>query len=271
MIDVNGMTERFTSDKLRLVQLGSLVGFAAFLLLATFWDSKIPFTIVLITLAALVFLTVAPIYLMTVSANDSPLQKTGHIGLRAAEGAGLAGMALTVALLCTALGVLFEQSGASRKIDLVVLVLLVQAIVCTAIAVGVGLTNVLRSADVVLDSPPPPKARPVPQAAPHQAYQQPADQQQAYAQQQQAYAQQQQAYAQQQHAPADPAAAQQPQAPAAPAVAQQQQAPAAPAAAAPAPAAPASAAPAPAAQPSVQPPAWPTKGGEPTGGDQSGS
>ena len=254
-MDVKGLTERFTSDKVRLAQLGGLLAFSVFSLLGTLLDGRFMSFLILATLAAFLFLTIAPIYLAAITASDSSLPKSGHISLRAAEGAGMSGIALTVAILCMALGVLFQGlkpdvAPALVHSFLAVFVLGAQAMVCAAIAAGVGLTNVLRSADVVLESPPPPKPKPAPQA-----YQQPADQQQAYQQQQQAYEQQQQAYQQQQQA-------------------YQQHQQAARAAAAPAaPAAPAAAAPAAdSAQPQVQPPAWPAEGGsDSTGGDQSGS
>ena len=193
---------KFTSDMTRLAQVGCLAGLALFSFLnAVIRAEFLVFLLMLIT-AAFVFVTIAPIYLQTLSSDTSPLPRTGHIALRAAEAAGLAGLATVIAVLFGGLSILAKESSIPTFI-VMILVFGVQATVCLAIAVGVGMTNLLRNQDVVLESPPPPQ----PKAAPPQQYQQPPQQ---YQQPPQQYQQPPQQYQQPPAAEAQPPAYQPP-------------------------------------------------------------
>ena len=89
----------------------------------------------------------------------------------------MAGIATAIVVLFAGLGALAEESSIA-VFRVLFSVFLVQAVVALTIAVGVGLTNLLRNADVVLEAPPPPKPKPVAQP---QAYSQPYAQQPAQA------------------------------------------------------------------------------------------
>ena len=173
MVDPN----KFMSDMTRLVQVACLAGIALFSLLNSVVDASFLVFVLLVITAGFVVVTIGPIYLETLTADTSPLPKTGHVALRAAEAAGMAGIATAIVVLFAGLGALAEESSIA-VFRVLFSVFLVQAVVALTIAVGVGLTNLLRNADVVLEAPPPPKPKPVAQP---QAYSQPYAQQPAQA------------------------------------------------------------------------------------------
>lgn len=189
---INFDMSRFTSDKLRLFQLFSLAGVALFGLLSAFADAKILAFLLLLSVSALLFFSLVPLYFDTLSADRDPLPRSGRLALRGAEAAGLAGVAITVMAVCLALGILFGGSGPTAGLGAavslfgVILILLVQAMAGLGIAAGVGLSNMLRQNGVELEAPAPPPQPVAQDYAQGQGYQQPPQQ---YQQPQQGYQQ----------------------------------------------------------------------------------
>ena len=163
--------DKFTSDNTRLVQVACLAGIALLSLLNSVADIEFFVFLLMVVAAGFMVVTIGPIYLETLTADTSPLPKTGRVGLRAAEAAAMAGMATAIVVLFAGLGAMAEE-GSIITFALLILAFLVQGVAALSIAVGVGLTNLLRNGDVVLEAPPPPKpkAAPQPQAYQQQAY-----------------------------------------------------------------------------------------------------
>ena len=177
MFDLN--MKKFQSDKFRLLQVICLLALTVFALLTAFIDNRVMQGLAMLSGAGVAFFSIVPVYLSLLSADTGPLPRTGLISLKGAECAGIAGVGIVIIAAFTGLGMLFGKTGPI----LVGAVFVVQALAGIGMAVGAGLTNLLRTNDIELEAPPPP---PPPAVEP-----QPAD---PYAQQQQGYPPQQQGY-----------------------------------------------------------------------------
>lgn len=192
MFDLN--MNKFQSDKFRFLQVICLLAMTVFALLTAFIESGVMQGLAMLCAAGVAFFSIVPVYLSLLSADTGPLPRTGLISLKGAECAGIAGVGIVIIAAFTGLGMIFGKMGPI----LVGAVFVVQALAGIGMAVGAGLTNLLRTNDIELEAPPPPPPAAEPQPVDPYAQQQgyPPQQQQGYPpqEQQQGYPPQQQGY-----------------------------------------------------------------------------
>ncbi|MBN1944948.1 MAG: hypothetical protein JW797_04690 [Bradymonadales bacterium] len=155
---------KLLSDKIRLIQLICLGGIALFGLLTVIVEAGALKFILMLLVLGFIFFSIAPVYLRTLEASSSTIGRAGYYGLKAAEAAGLAGIAVIVLGIFTAIGSLTNKGQFTHMICMVLF--LVQAVTSIGMAVGLGLTTMLRANGVELELPPEPQPKPVQPAYP---------------------------------------------------------------------------------------------------------
>jgi len=112
------------------------------------------------------------VFLALLDVDTAPVGRSAYFGLKAAECAGIAGVAVIILGVFTAIGSLTGKGVSAHMTAMVIF--MVQALASIGMALGVGLTTLLRSNGVEIELPPKPEPKPKPEpvqaAYPPQAY-----------------------------------------------------------------------------------------------------